>query len=559
MIARAVTGCYNTRSPKVKFFDDVKMYARFARGLSDFLKNPLSLDEARAIVRRRMEERESNFLRVVERGVFGYPASPFLPLFKLAGCTTEDLRGAVRSKGLETTLRDLRRAGVYVTFEEFKGRTPIVRGGLTLSVKAHDFDNPFLSHYYSAETGGSTGAGTRINIDLDHLAADTPFNMLALDAHRVLDVPKAIWRGVLPDPSGLNYILRGARMGRVPEKWFTPIGRADYKPILKYRVATTAIVHAGSAFGVSIPRPEPVTFDEAATIAAWMVERIRIRGACLVFCLVSTALRVALAARDMGADLRGGVFEVGGEPPTEAKVRAITAAGARCYPTYHFGECGRVGMGCARPLDANDVHFFRDGLAVIEYNRQVPGFDVAVDAFCFTSLLPTTPKIMLNVELDDYGVIETRSCGCPLEAYGYSEHIREIRSFRKLTGEGVTLVGSAMLSILEDVLPARFGGSPLDYQLLEEEDENGFTKLSLVVSPRVQLADESTVIETVLNALGPSAVEDSLTRATWKKANIFRIKRMEPIRTARGKLMPLHFMKSGAAAKRVAAGSMSAS
>src|ERR1051326_7185463 len=247
----------------------------------------------------------------------------------------------------------------------------------------------------------------------------------------------------------------------------------------------------------------------------------------------------AAAAAEMGADLAGAVFEIGGEPPTEAKVRAITATGARCYPTYHFGECGRVGMGCAHPLDANDVHFFKDGLAIIDYNRRVPGFEIDVDAFCFTSLLPSTPKIMLNVELDDYGVIETRSCGCPLEAYGYTQHIREIRSFRKLTGEGVTLVGSEMLSILEEVLPARFGGSPLDYQLLEEEDERGFTKLSLVVSPRIAPSDEAAVIDAVLNALGPNAVEDSLTRVTWRKAEIFRVKRMEPIRTARGKLMPL--------------------
>lgn len=57
-----------------------------------------------------------------------------------------------------------------------------------------------------------------------------------------------------------------------------------------------------------------------------------------------------------------------------------------------------------------------------------------------------------------------------LEAYGFTEHLREIRSFHKLSGEGMTLVGSEMITILEEVLP-RFRGSPLDHQLLEEEDE----------------------------------------------------------------------------------------
>ena len=44
---------------------------------------------------------------------------------------------------------------------------------------------------------------------------------------------------------------------------------------------------------------------------------------------------------------------------------------------------------------------------------------------------------------------------------------------------------------MERVLPARFGGSPLDYQLMEEEDERGFTRLSLLVSPKLRIADES--------------------------------------------------------------------
>ena len=56
-----------------------------------------------------------------------------------------------------------------------------------------------------------------------------------------------------------------------------------------------------------------------------------------------------------------------------------------------------------------------------------------------------------------------------------------------MTGEGMTLIGTDMVRILEEDLPRRFGGSPLDYQLMEEEDERGFTRLSLVVSPDVVL------------------------------------------------------------------------
>jgi hypothetical protein len=104
----------------------------------------------------------------------------------------------------------------------------------------------------------------------------------------------------------------------------------------------------------------------------------------------------------------------------------------------------------------------------------------------------------------------------------------------------VTLIGSEMVQVLEEVLPARFGGGPLDYQLLEEEDEHGFTRLSLLVNPKIEIKDEREVIEVVLKAVGRSSVAADLARAIWSQAGTLRVKRSEPIWTARGKLMPLH-------------------
>ena len=195
---------------------DLKMYGRFAWGLRGFLRHTISLEEAKAIVQKRMAEREENFLRLVRKGIFGYPKSPCLPLLKLARCEMGDIENMVRDKGLEGTLRALREAGVYVTFDEFKGREPIVRKDQVTFVRDHDFDNPFLSHYYLGETGGTTGAGTRIVIELDHLAAQAPLIMLSYDVHNVLHIPMAIWLGILPDASGINNILRCVRFGKIP-------------------------------------------------------------------------------------------------------------------------------------------------------------------------------------------------------------------------------------------------------------------------------------------------------------------------------------------------------
>jgi hypothetical protein len=539
-------GCfeYKEKSQRMSILTDLKMYARFALGLRRFLRHTISLDEAKKIVKQQMIDREKNFMHLIKRGIFGYPKSPYLPLLKLAGCGMGDIENMIRDKGLESTLLALREAGVYVTFEEFKGREPIVRKGKAIPVRLHDFDNPYLSHHYYGESSGTTGVGTRIEIDLDHHLAQTPSVMLCYDAHGVLHVPAAFWYGILPDITGVNNILRSALFGNVPKKWFSYIRKRDFKPSLKYLIATQYLIVMGRFFGVLIPSPESVPLDQAGMVARWAFETIKSYGACLVRTHTSMAVRVCAAAKEEGLDLTGTTFMGGGEPPTPAKVREIMRVGACWVPTYFFAETGSVGWGCAQPADGNDLHLFKHLSALIQYPRQVPGSEITIDAFHFTSLLPTAPKIMLNVESDDYGVIETRSCGCPLEGYGFTEHIRHVRSFRKLTGEGVTLVGNEMIKILEEVLPMRFGGSPLDYQLLEEEDEGGFTRLNLLVSPKIKIPNEEEIIEAVLNALGRSSVSADLAQSIWREAKTLRVKRMDPIWTARGKLMPLHLSQS---------------
>ncbi|MFH1681291.1 MAG: hypothetical protein ABIH26_11705, partial [Candidatus Eisenbacteria bacterium] len=154
----------------MRVLSDLVMYGRFAFGLRGFLRERVSLEEARAVVRRRLEEREANFLRVARRGIFGYPKSPYRPLLETAGCGYGDLVAMVRRDGIESALRALREAGVYFTFEEFKGREPVRRNGRSIPIRPHDFDNPYLRRAYYGETGGTTGAGTRVYIDLDHLS-----------------------------------------------------------------------------------------------------------------------------------------------------------------------------------------------------------------------------------------------------------------------------------------------------------------------------------------------------------------------------------------------------
>jgi hypothetical protein len=522
--------------------DYLKSFAQFPLALRRFMRQPLSADEARAIVRRRMEGREEMFLRLVERSIYGHPGSPYLALLKLAQCELPDLRALVKEKGLEGALCDLREAGVYVTFEEFKGRIPIVRHGQTIATQARDFDNPFSRHDFTLQTGGSTGLANSVYQDLDYIAAGAPHQLLMLEAWEALDLPMAHWMDILPG-GGLRFILQRAYFRQYPERWFSPIGWRGSAYWLKYGLATLYMIFAMRALGVRAPLPQTVRLDQSAVVAAWLAETLKRQPRCLLYTNVSRALRVCVAAAQAGFDLTGATLRVGGEPITAAKVRTMQSAGARVLPAYGAIDTGGIGLGCARPAQTDDVHLVKDAFALITHPHHVEGAGVSVPAFNLTSLLDSNCKIMLNYQSDDYGVVEERACGCGLEAHGYTTHLHSIRSYSKLVGEGVTLIGNEMLSILEQVLPGRFGGSALDYQLLEQEDEKGLTRLYIVVSPRLEIADEGEIIRVMLDALRRSSPMGDAARNVWTQADTLQVKRTEPVWTARGKLLPLHIQR----------------
>jgi hypothetical protein len=512
----------------------VYSFARFLAGMPGFLRRGLSEDEALQSVQRSLANRDAGFIDLLERAVYGYERSPYRALLDIAGCELGDVRALVRDKGIEETLRDLRRAGVYVTFEESKGRAPIVRSGRTIDARPEDFDNPLLGGALNRATGGSTGAPTIVRLSLRDLAEKAPVHVLGYKAHGLLGIPTATLREAY---TGLGAILTEALFGAAPERWFAPYVQRGRTRSIGATATLRLIALAGRLGGERIPMPEPLHYDEFGVVADWAAARVRSGGRTIIRTNASHALRVAAAALARGIDLEGVTFMGGGDPATPGKLSRIAASGARYVPVYIMSETGRIGVGCVNPIDGSDVHLLHHLHAVIAYPRTVPGTDVEVESFHFTSMRTYSPKIMLNTESDDYGVIEKRACGCLLEEAGFPYHLRDIFSFRKLTSGGVTLVGSRMVEILDDILPAKFGGSGLDYQLVEEE-EAGFTKLSLVVDPRVGDIDESAVVQTVLGELGDDRISQSV-RSIWEQTETLRVIRRRAGATGRGKIIPL--------------------
>ena len=316
------------------------------------------------------------------------------------------------------------------------------------------------------------------------------------------------------------------------------------KPTLAKRLATYYAVYASRLFGADFPKPEYVSFEQAHKVTDCLAEVLKRRQGCVLWTFANSAVRVCQAAMERQLDLSGVTFIIGGEPLTAAKMKEIKVTGANAVGVYVVVEVGLIGFGCAGQTAASDDnHFCKDLSAVIQHRREILSGTASVDAFLFTSLLPGAAKILLNVESGDYGVIENRHCGCGLEELGLANHIYNIRSFDKLTGEGMTFVGTDILRIIEEVLPARFGGASSDYQMVEEEDKRGYTSLSLSVSPEVGVIDEGELIKTVLSELSKGNDTQRMMAEIWSQAETLKVKRIRPLITAAGKLLPLHIQK----------------
>jgi len=488
------------------------------------------LEEGGANIRRRLEGRTDALMETVERAVFGHPQSPYRPLLETAGHDFDSVRLLIRSLGVEEALRRLCADGVYVAIEEFKGNRDARRGGRTFHFEPADFDNPLVRSGLSAASGGtrSNRIPTTIsiedhNVGVEHFAA-------ALDAYGLSGKPAAVW--VAHGHGASLWAVAALAALRAPSmEWFTLLKEGTMFLSLLTRVARL--------YGVALPRLTYAPFHEAPRVLAWVRTTAAASGACGILTMPSLALRLAWEARARGLTLDNVTFITIGEPLTGAKLEAIRGVGGRAFSSLGFTEFGRATYGCARPVGPDDTHVCRDSIAVIQRRRPVDHLGTEVDALLFTALWPHARKILLNTETGDYASIVQRPCGCSLEALGWTEHLQDIRSFEKLNAVGRLFFGSALYALIEEELPARFGGHATDYQLLEEEDAEGFTRLTILLHPRLGPLDEQAVLQCVEGAL--RGISERQTDV-WRDAEVLRVRRAPPVVTAAGKLMPLHHL-----------------
>jgi len=565
--------------------DDLRVGARFLGALPRFLRTPFTIEQAAAVVRRRFDERATRLLARVRESC-AVPSSPYAKLLGHAGCAPDDLATLVRRDGIEDALHTLFRAGVYLTGDEFKGRRPVVRGSLTFTINPATLINPRAVVHGLSESSGSRGARTPVPIDLAFIRDHAINTHLTLDVHGGRDWTHAHY-GV-PGGTSVTNPLELAKGGRPPARWFTPVDLATPGLSARYRLGAKAMRAGSILAGVPLPGPTHAPLDDPMPIVHWLASVVHSGGIPHVWGFSSSALLVCQAAADAGIDITGARFTAGGEPTTAARRRAIESTGAIVLPRMGATETDILSYACASPEAPDDMHFFEDRHVLIQPGAESAGAgrggwsgdaharasrtaeladthrvqEAAGDshapaghrdgparlpgkAMLLTSLLPSAPVFLLNVCMGDQAELTRRSCGCGMERHGWTLHIHTVRSFEKLTAGGITLLDVDVVRVLEEVLPARFGGAPTDYQLLEQlDDARARPEVRLLVSPALGPLDASDVANAFLDAIGGGDSGERLMELQWRGGGVLRVVREPPRRTASGKILHL-FLERG--------------
>ena len=444
-------------------------------------------------------------------------------------------KSLVAQNGIEGTLEILRGAGVYVTYGEFKGREPIRRGSLVIPVESEHFDNPLLKRSIRTSSGGSRGKPAPSAVSLEHIADFAPLWGVWFDARGWMEREFVIW--ATAHLGMTERYLYTSKYGVRNEKWFS----AGLTARLQDRVMSS-LTHGLVRLAAGLPRAEFVPFDQPERVCAFLHDAGRQGRKICLNTSPSAGVRISMYAQAHHISLQHVAVLCGGEPLTPTRKTMIEASGAEAVATYGSSEAGGIGVQCQNSQLTDEVHVFSDAVAVILHPLAEP-IESEAQAIAFTSLLPSIPKILFNTIIGDYGVLSEKDCACGLGALGYRTHLHSIRSFEKFTGDGVTVLGADILQVIDQVLAPRFGGSGLDYQLIETQDSRGIAAYTLRISPSVGKIDERACLEAFKQALIEQRAPYRLMLELWDRVSPIQILRAPPLMTSRGKILPFYTLQ----------------
>lgn len=505
-----------------------------ARGLKRLLADPVSLDEARQVIADEVARRPERFLQSLDLLVWPFPANPTRRLLDSAGLERGDLVALVADRGLVGALERLRDIGVYVSHEEYHGRSEVRRGSMSFSCSPTDFFNPVTPADYMAATSGTSGRGTPMELSFAWQRRQGLQRPVQLDLAGVRGRPSAVWLPVFPSAAGFGALMKNTVGGSRPERWFSQIP-TDLEGITGHKQVANRFLPALNALArTGLPSPEHVPSGDPEPVVRWMLDALQRSGGAALTGYASSLTAAARWAVDRGIDLTGVVAFPASEPVTEGKVAVMRAAGMQPHPMYAFTPEGTVGLQCPRCV-GEEYHVWDQDVAVV--GRMRPRGDGAdVEALLWTSLASEAPRVLVNVENDDYGTIRRDvDCTCALAELGLRTVVADIRGMSKVVSAGISLDGDLFDHLAEVVLPARIGGSAGDYQFVEQESSGG-TIVALRVHPRVGDVDPGTADRVLQDALRDTD-NGALAAAVWRSQGGLQIERAEPLVTAAGKIL----------------------
>jgi hypothetical protein len=234
-------------------------------------------------------------------------------------------------------------------------------------------------------------------------------------------------------------------------------------------------------------------------------------------------------------DLTGCVIFCGGEPLTNRRYRYLQSVGLRPFPRYVATETGLIAASCPQIEAADSMHLYTDRMALIQRERTVE--QDTVSAYLLTTLSSNTGKVLFNTELGDFGIMEERDCDCLYGKTGMNVHISKVRSFDKLTGEGMTILSSVLHEVVAEVVE-HAGGGPDDYQISQKQDDCGIVKLTISISPVVPSFDEKHFANAILEKLKTRGPAANIASRFWQQAKTIQVVRAYPEISKGFKLLP---------------------
>ena len=506
--------------------------ARFALRVRGIHDSKISIADAKRLISEGVHNRATRFLTKLEVAAYSNPKSPYLKLLMAAGYQLGDVENLVESQGLEGTLRSLADSGVYLTYDEFKCRTPTIRGSQTFRFSPSDFDDPNMFAESYGSSGGTGGDSVETKYASETVYQFTPHWALFLAENDCLRKPLSFWG---PQSSGASSRqLACSRFNQPLGPCFVSEELTDFTERFYHGTKRLIAERVGD-----FPRPESAPYGQESIVLAKVGEVLARNGGMCLNVAPSAAVRISLAAQRRGINLEDLTFLLGGEPLTQARRRAIEASGAIARPLYGSSEASWIGGQCSHPEHPDEVHLLEDNYAVIPA-RPVESHNGGPVPLLMTSLQRVTSKILLNTDIGDLAILDSRSCSCLYGQVGCSRVLHTIRSSDKITDFGVNFAVADVCQVLEAALPCRVGGTAGDYQLVEERHSSGLPSYNLRISPRLPDVDCEEVVRVFFEELSKPRTYYAYMVNTWRRAAVFKCFVGEPLATRAGKMLPFY-------------------